>query len=173
MSDIEDNARNLTWWWVQLDLSRDWNSMPRKMREELRDKFQQVFLALADFNITKQEITDLIIATDPPTVWEAMLALRGLPNLKKKNRWEILAYLNKVVTNIWKLQHPLEQPTWQPAPKPEKRKRPASLETIEKWDSRNFKKRHCDGCGKLLRGDNGTGLCRTCQRQRNGKDIEH
>ena len=173
MSDIEDNARSLTWWWDRLDLGEDWNLMPRKMREDLRDKLRQVFVELAEFHITKQEITDLIILTDPHTVWDAMLALRGLPNKKRKNRWEVFAYLNKIVINTWKQQHPIEKPTWQPLPEPEKRKKPASLETIEKWDSNNFKRRHCDGCGKLLRGDNGTGLCRTCQRQRNGKDIEH
>jgi len=172
MSDIDDNARSLTWWWEQLNLSEDWNSMSRGMRKDLLKKLQRVFIDIAEFNITEKEITDLIVLTDPPTVWDALLALRGLPK-GKKNHWEILAYLNKIVINTWKQQHPSVKQTWQPAPKPEKRKRPASLKIIEKWDSSNFKQRHCDGCGKLLRGDNGTGLCRTCKRQRNGKDIEY
>lgn len=172
MSDIEDNARSLTWWWEQLDLSKDWNSMTRSMREDLRKKLQQVFIDIAEFNISKDEILNLIKLTDPPTVWDAMLALSKLPKTGR-NRWEILAYLKTVVINMWKQQHPIEKPMWQPAPKPEKRQKPASLKTIEKWNSADFTRRYCDGCGKLLRRDNGTGLCRTCQRQRNGKGIEY
>lgn len=163
MSDIEDNARSLTWWWEQLNLSEDWNSMTRSMRKDLLKKLQQVFIDIAEFNISQDEILGLIKITDPPTVWDAMLALRGFQK-KGKNHWEILAYLNKIVINTWKQQHPIEEPMWQLPPEPEKRKKPASLKTIERWDSTNFKRRHCDGCGKLLRGDNRTGLCRTCQR---------
>jgi len=171
MSDIEDNARSLTWWWEQLSLTVDWNSMPRDMRKDLIRKLHRAFIDIAEFNISEKDILDLIKLTDPPTVWDAMLSLTKLP--KTRSKWEVLAYLKTVVINTWKAQHPIVKTTWQPPPKPEKRKNIASIKTIEKWDSTNFKKRHCDGCGKLLRGDNETGMCRTCQRQRNGKYIEH
>jgi len=163
MSDIEDNARSLTWWWEQLNLSEDWNSMTRGMRKDLLKKLQRVFIDIAEFNISQDELLSLIKLTDPPTVWDAMLALRGLPKIGK-NRRQIFAYLSKVVINTWRQQHPLVKPTWQPPPKLEKLNKPASLKTIEKWDSTNFTRRHCDGCGRLLRKDNETGLCRACQR---------
>lgn len=167
MSDIEDNARSLTWWWEQLSLSEDWNSLTQGMRKDLLKKLQRVFIDIAEFHITQDEILSLIKLTDPPTVWDAMLSLRNFPKTGKSH-WQVFAYLNKVVINTWRQQHPIVQPHWQPAPQPEKERKLASLETIEKWDSGNFKKRHCDGCGRLLRRDNETGLCRTCQRQRNG-----
>jgi RNase P subunit RPR2 len=172
MSDIEDNARSLTWWWEQLNLSEDWNSLTRGMRKDLLKKLQRTFIDVAEFHVSQDEILDLIRLTDPPTVWDAMLALRGLPDKKNKSHRQILAYLSKVVINTWKQQHPIDESTWQPSPKPEKRRKLASLKTIEKWDSTNFKRTHCDGCGKLLY-DGEISLCKTCQRQRNGKDIEH
>jgi len=168
MSDIEDNARNLTWWWNQLDLSKDWNSLPKGMRDDLLKKLNRVFIEIAEFNISKKELLDLIILTDPPTVWDAMLSLRGLPNIKRKNHWEVLAYLNKIVINTWKQKHPLVKPTWQPAPVAQKPIKVASDKIVKMWNPLDFKRRRC-GCGSLLRSDNNTGLCRTCQRQRNGK----
>ncbi len=172
MGDIEDNARNLTWWWSQLSLSEDWNSMPRKMREDLVDRLQKCLIDLEKVNITKKELTDLILLTDPPTVWDAILILDRLPK-EGKSRWEILAYLRATVINMWKTQHPTVQPKRQPPPEPEKPIKEASWDTVEKWDLMNFKKRHCDQCGRLLRVDNNSGSCRSCQRQRNGKVSEH
>ncbi len=172
MGDIEDNARNLTWWWSQLNLSEDWNSMPRKMRDELLDKLQKCLIDLEKFNITKKELTDLIILTDPPTVWDAILILDRLPK-EGKTRWEILAYLKATILNIWKMQHPTVKPVRQAPPQPEKKIKEASWETVAKWDPMNFKKRHCEVCGRLLRSDNNTGVCRECQRLRNGKVSEH
>jgi len=173
MSDIEDNARSLTWWWEQLNLSEDWNSMTRGMRLDLVKKLQRVFIELADLSLSRDELLDLIKLTDPPTVWDAMLALRQLPNRKKKNHWEVLAYLNKIVINMWKQQHSLEKPSVQPPPEPRKEIKPVDWDTVHRWSPMNFGKLHCDSCGRLLRSDNTTGLCRTCQRKRNGKDIEH
>ena len=171
MSDIEDNACNLTWWWEQLNLGDDWNSMPRDMRKILIKKLHRAFIDIVEFNISEKDIQNLIRLTDPPTVWDALLSLTKLP--KNRSKWEVLAYLKAVVINTWKAQHQIEKPTWQQPLKERKKRKPASLEHIEKWSSMNFKFRHCDGCGKLLRGDNGAGLCRTCQRQRNGKEREY
>jgi len=172
MSDIDDNARNLTWWWSQLNLSEDWDSMPRKMRDNLLDKLQKCLIDLEKVNVSKEDLKDLIIKTDPPTVWDAILILDRLPK-QGKSKYEILAYLRATVLNIWKSQHPTVKPVRQEPPKPEKPIKEASWETVAKWDPLNFKRRHCDYCGTLLRGDNNTGLCRKCQRQRNGKGSEH
>lgn len=161
MGDIEDNARSLTWWWEQLDLSEDWNSMPKGMRKDLLKKLNQVFIDIAEFNITKQELQDLIILTDPPTVWDAMLALSKISK-KGKTRWEVLAYLKAVVINTWKGQHPIKESSVQPPPQPQKPIKIASNKTVERWNPLNFKRR-CD-CGNILRSDNKTGLCRSCQR---------
>jgi len=170
MSDIEDNARSLTWWWEQLNLGEDWNSMPRNMRKDLLKKLHRAFIDIAEFNVSEKDIQDLIKLTDPPTVWDAMLSLTKLP--KTRSRWEVLAYLKTVVINTWKSQHTIKKSSMQPPPQLPKLIKVASDETVERWNPLNFKKRRCE-CGNLIRSDNKTGACRTCQRQRNGKYSEH
>ncbi len=174
MSGIDDNACSLTWWWEQLSLCDDWNSMPLSERRNLTTKFQQVFIEFIDLNLTKNEVMDLIKLTDPPTVWDAMLALRqNIPNRKTKTKWQLLAYLNKVVVNMWQQQHPTRETPRQPPPQPEKNKKRASKKVVERWNPANFGARHCEGCGRILRRDNDSGVCRCCQRQDNGRECEH
>lgn len=170
MGDIEDNARNLTWWWSQLNLSDDWDSMPRKMREELVDKLHKALIDLEKVNVSKNDIRDLIILTDPPTVWDAILALEKFPK-EGKSKWEILAYLKAVVLGIWKDQHPSRKPVRQPPPTKDKPIKSASWKTVERWNLNNFKDRRCTNCGRVLQERNCSGLCRDCQR--NGKVSEH
>ena len=171
MSDIEDNARSLTWWWEQLNLSDDWNSMPRGMRKDLVKKLHRAFIDIAEFNVSENDIINLIKLTDPPTVWDAMLSLTKLH--KNKSKWEVLAYLKTVVINKWIEGHP-PKPVWQKIePKPKKQKELTDWGTMEKWNPNNFKDRRCDACGKSIRSDNQTGVCRDCQRQGNGTEHEH
>jgi len=170
MGDIEDNARSLTWWWGQLNLGDDWNSMPRDMKRGLIKKLHMAFIDIAEFNISEKDILSLIKLTDPPTVWDAMLSLTKLP--KTRSKWEVLAYLKVVVINTWKAQHPIIRSNMQPPPQPPKTIKIASDKTVERWNPLNFKRRRC-GCGNIIRSDNKTGLCRTCQRHRNGKNVEH
>ena len=179
MFSIEDNNRNLTWWWNQLSLSEDWNSMPVEMRQDLIKKLRQCILDLCDLNITNNEVLELIGLTDPPTVWDAILALGKLPERTKRNHWELLAYLKACVISMWQEQHPTKPVVWQKKPSEDKRDNPVEIRkskladatTIARNDPNNFKRRYC-ACGKKLRSDNVTGVCTRCQKNGNYKS-EH
>ena len=167
MGGFEENSRNIAWWWERFDLGEDWNSMPVGMRKKLVKKLHQAFIDIKKHNIGEGDILELIRLTDPPTVWDAMLSV-NLP--KSKSRRDVLAYLNAVVINTWKAQHPIVlKKTWQQPIKDVKKRKPASMATVDKWSSLSLGLRSCEYCGKSLRKDNETGYCRECQRQRNGK----
>jgi len=173
MSDYDEPNRNITRWWDKFNFGEDWNSMPVGMRKDMVRRLHLTLIDLYKFNIKEKEILALIKLTDPPTVWHALLQLHKLP--PSKSNWEVLRYLRTVVINTWEEQHPIKPNIeWQKAPVDEGKKRvPASLEMVDKWSSLNFGSRNCSFCGKTLRKNNMSGYCRDCQRQRNGKDIEH
>ena len=159
--NIEDNEKNLTWWWEKLELSQDWNTMPIGMRKDLVKKLRAAFIDLAEVNITETDITQLIVLTDIATVWDSLLSLVKMPK-ENKTRWGILAYLKTIVINKWKEKH---MPTGMKQPPPEfikvKKKERASLEVVNKYNPLNFKRR-CSVCRGVIRKDNTSGICRTC-----------
>lgn len=163
MGDIESSAQGLTHWWSQLDFSKEWDSMPRKMREDLLGTLQNALVELEHLNISKRELLDLITLTDPPTVWDAILSLERMQK-ENKSRWEILAYLKATAINMWKQNHPTLLPTKQLKPVKEKPIKTASWKTVEKWRPFNFSKVRCPQCGAPMRSDNTVGVCASCQK---------
>ncbi len=176
VATLEENNQNRTWWYKQLNLSDDWNSMPIEERKILAKKLQRACLDLTELNITENEIKDLLRDFDQATVWDAILALNNLAGKDGKSRWELLAYLKKTADGMWKAQHPSRPITWQkPIKDTPKDKIPlASKECVERNDPINFNKKFCRVCQRKLRVNNSTGICTQCQRHQNGKDSsEH
>lgn len=177
MASIEDNAQNRTWWYKQLkNMSQDWNSMLIEERSELVTKLQQAILDLTTLNIPRNDLKELIIANDVPTVWDAVLALQDLTDRNKKTHWELLAYLKKTITGMWKDQYPSRKRSWQlPPTKDDVKKRapPASWECVDRNDPSNFNKHYCQFCRRKIRSNNRTGICIKCQKKGHGKNSEY
>ena len=168
MYTLEDSNHHRTWWYEQLNLSTDWNVMTPEMRNDLTKKLQRALQDLTQLDITKEDMLELLILADQATVWDAILALQDLPDRKNRNRYELLAYLRKTVTGMWKDQHPSKQHNWQTEPANKSKRKiapPVSWETVEKYNPLNFSKRFCNLCGSSIRSNNATGACYTCQRK--------
>jgi len=146
----EENSGNLNWWWDQLNLTEDWNSMPREARKRLVKKLHRCMIDLIELNVSEQEIQSLIKLTDPPTVWDAILIVLSQPEgAKKWNKYQLLKYLRKTALSLWQNKHPTVQPKWQKIPSPEKKKKPVSWKTVDKYDPMNFKaKREVTSIGR-------------------------
>jgi len=136
----EESSGNLNWWWNQLNLTEGWDSMPKEMRKSLVKKLHRCMIDLIELNVSEQEIQSLIKLTDPPTVWDAILAILAQPEgAKNWNKYQLLKYLRKTAISLWQNKHPTVQPKWQKIPPPEKKKKPASWKTVDKYDPMNFK----------------------------------
>lgn len=168
MTNLEDSNKLISWWRNQLACDENWNSLPNASKKQLLVKLQRAVNALLDFHITKEELARLVQLTDIVTVFESCISVLSLQDLHKKNRYQLLAYLTKVVLNS-ELGKFRKDPVWHSEPPKRKKKgRIATLEYAQKYDPYNFKKRHCI-CGKRIRIDNITGICTACQKKgRNG-----
>ena len=176
MASLEDNNQSRTWWYQQLNLSDDWNGMSMEMRSNLVKRLQRALLDMTELNLSQKEMEELVVKFDQSTVWDAILALDDLTGKEGKSHWELLAYLKKTCSGMWKAQHPSRQITWQKPIKESKKDNitPASKECVERNDPINFNKKFCRICKRKLRTNNNTGICAQCQRHGNGKDnSEH
>jgi len=177
VATLDENNQSRSWWYNQLNLSDDWNSMPLAERTILSKKLQRALLDLTQLNMTQKEMDDLLIKFDQSTVWDAILALDNLAGKEGKTRWELLAYLKKTADGMWKAQHPSRQITWQrkdKEPVNKKERLPADWENVERNDPTKFNKKFCRVCKRKLRVNNTTGVCSKCQSHGNGKDdSEH
>jgi len=169
-ANIEDSDKLIRWWRGQLEGNQDWNSLPKESKKQLLIKLQRCVSALLHLHVSKDEILRLIQLTDVPTVFEACISMLALPDLERKDKYQALAYLTRVVLNT-ELARFKQDPTWHREP-PKKRKKGkiATLDYAQKYDPFNFKKPPaCRFCGKQIRIDNVTGVCTSCQKKgRNG-----
>jgi hypothetical protein len=167
----DDADGQFTWWWNQLNVNEDWNSMTPEARRRLTFKLKQCCADLTKLSITETELLPLVEATGILTVFEAVLSLWALQGKEKKSRESLLAYLRKVVINSWNGQLTIK-PTWHKEPERKKRGKIASLETILKHDPFRINQLTCRICGDKILKTNRTGVCSACQRKGNGKEGE-
>lgn len=174
MVDINDSNGLIRWWKSQLEGSQGWNSLPNESKKQLLAKLQRCIIALLDVHITKEEILRLVQLTDIGTVFESCISMLALPDLDRKNKHQLLAYLTRVVLNS-ELGKFKKEPNWHTEPPPKKKKgKIATLDYAKKYDPYNFKRKHCSKCGGKIKIDNVTGVCTKCQRNgKNGHQSEH
>ncbi len=174
MISLDDSNQNRTWWYNQLKLSEDWNSMTVAMRGDLLKKLQRALLDLTKLNMSKDEMLELIHTFDQATVWDAILALQDLSGRNTKSHWELMAYLKKTASGMWKAQHPSKPLVWQlPEPVSTKKKKSsqaASWDVVERNDPLNFNKRYCSDCGERFRGNSTKSTCSKCKSKGNGNN---
>lgn len=172
MVNIDDSSNLIKWWRNQLEGTQDWNALPKESRKQLLIKLQRCVNALLDVHVTKDEILRLIQLTDVVTVFESCISMLALVDLNKKNKFQIMAYLTRVVLNS-ELGKFKKEPIWHKgAPLKVRKGKIATLEYARKYDPYNFKVRFCL-CGKRIRSDNATGVCTKCQKNgRNGNQSE-
>jgi hypothetical protein len=165
--ELEGENNNLTYWRELVNLDVNWSDMTKSMRKDLINRLGMAFTALLSLNISKEEIETLIKDTDPATVWDALIEIKiRIASGEIRNHYKLLNYLRKLVYQTWRDQHPSRQSPRQPAPpQPVKFKgEPMPWEVVEKYHPLNFRKAHCVKCDRVLRTDNGSGMCRDCQR---------
>jgi len=174
MVNIDDSDKLIRWWREQLEGNQDWNSLPNESKKQLLLKLQRCVSALLNFHITKEELLKLVQLTDIVTVFESCISMLALTDLDRKNKYQMLAYLTRVVLNS-ELGKFKKEPIWHREPPTKKRKgNIATLEYAKKYDPFNFKHRYCSLCGGRIRKDNSTSVCSKCQGNgRNGNSIEH
>jgi len=141
-SDLSEKNNNLTWWWKQLRLSEDWNSMPVSMRQDLVKKLKRGIHHILDVDIPKEDLIELIKMTDLPTVWDAVISTCALSPKERDNRFRLWKYVKTTALNIWRTNHPSRQRSWQSSPENDKKRKskPVSWKKVEANDSNNFKK---------------------------------
>ena len=166
---IDDSNNLIRWWREQLEGCEDWNSLPIATRKQLLVKLQRCVSALIHLHIDKEELLKLIQLTDIPTVFDALISMLALPDLERKNKYQALAYLTRVVLNseLGKLK---SKPVWHTAPPSRKKKgKIATLDYAKKFDPYQMY-RFCKECSSKIRIDNATGICSDCQKKgRNGQ----
>jgi hypothetical protein len=165
---IDDSNNLISWWRKQLEGTESWNSLPNEAKNQLLLKLQRCISALLHVYITKEEILKLVQLTDIITVFESCISMLALPDLERKNKHQILAYLTRVVLNS-ELAKIKKDPTWHVHPPAKKRKgKIATIQYAQKFNPYNFKS-HCKVCGNNIRKDNATSICSKCQKKgRNG-----
>lgn len=173
--NIEDNSGNISFWTDRISKYPDWNLLPKETRKKVLKDIQRCADALLCLHITETEVLKLIQLTDVSTVLQACLSMLTLPELERKNKYQALAYLTKIVVNseLAKLKEPI---VWHSDPVKRGRKgKIADLAYVRRYHPYNFKgRRFCRFCGKSLRIDNATGTCTDCQAKgRNGSEGEH
>lgn len=166
--NIDDSNNLIGWWREQLEGSSDWNSLPNETKRQLLVKLQMCVSALLQVYISKEEILKLVQLTDITTVFASCISMLALPDLERKNKHQVLAYLTRVILNseIAKIK---KDPVWHVPPPPKKKKgKIATLEYAKRYDPYNFKP-VCSVCKHHIRVDNITGVCSKCQKKgRNG-----
>ena len=170
MHSIDDSDKLISWWREQLEGSNDWNSLPNETKKIYLLKLQRCVSALLDVFITKNEILKLVQYTDIITVFESCISTLALPDLERKNKHQILAYITRVILNS-ELAKSRRDPTWHVHTPTKKRKgRVATSDYAKKYNPYNFKPLPtCKICSKRIRIDNVTGVCTDCQKKgRNG-----
>ena len=66
---VEDSKTdNLYWWWERVRSEDDWNTLKPQAKKDLINKINQCMADLLGVGITKNEILELIEASDVPTV---------------------------------------------------------------------------------------------------------
>ena len=165
---IEDSNNLISWWRKQLEETTSWNSLPNEGKKDLLLKLQRCVNALLHVYVTKEELLKLVQLTDVITVFESCISMLALPDLERKNKHQVLAYLTRVVLNS-ELAKIRKDPTWHVHLPTKKRKgKIATLDYAKKFNPYNFKS-HCKVCGNRIRIDNATGVCSKCQKKgRNG-----
>lgn len=168
-ANIENSNNLIRWWREQLEGNVDWNSLPNASKKQLLIKLQRCVSALLDFHITKDELLRLVQLTDIPTVFDSCISMLALPDLNRKNKYQILAYLTRVVLNS-QLGKFKQEPVWhKETPSKKKKGKIATLEYAQRHDPYNFKQRFCKFCGGKINSNNATGVCTSCQKKgRNG-----
>ena len=164
---VEESNRQICWWRERLDKSKDWNSLPKESRKDLLNKFKQCIRDLICLDITDKELVKLVQLTDVPTVFDAVISVVALPEVEKKDRWAVLAYLTRVVLNSEKGKFNAVEPTWHREIKRRQRKgKIVTVEHAQRFNPYDFKNKIlCKQCGKRINISNATGVCTKCQRK--------
>jgi hypothetical protein len=175
MVSIEDSSGNISFWVDKLNQYPDWNLLSKEARKRLLKDLQRCVDALLYLHVSESEILNLIQLTDVSTVLQACISMLALPDLERKDKYQALAYLKRIVLNseIAKLREP---PVWHSEPHQRGRKgNIADLAYAKRHRPFNVKgRKSCTVCGSALRIDNITGVCTKCQEKgRNGSKSEH
>jgi hypothetical protein len=167
MSDIEDSTNLISFWRERLENSADWNSLPRETRKKLLFDFQRGIKALADLDVSQEELLQLIQLTDVPTVFDAVISMIAAPNFDK-NKYRALAYLKQIVLNSEKGR--ISTRTYHiPPPNPKRKGKIADINYVRQYNPYDFKSQKCKFCGNKINSSNTTGVCTKCQQKgRNG-----
>lgn len=162
---------SIEWWWEQLNIDKDWLSMPPDMKKNLTKKLQRAASELADIGVTEVELNDMVEKTDIAIVFDSILRVwEDFGSDYRCNRFLLLKRLRQYVNSkrrVPKIQYHVEHSN----SKRGRPVKPVSLEEFNKYNLLNFSN-SCDVCGGKIRRDNKTNRCSNCQKNGNGAKVE-